>query len=584
MKAERFPPQTIRQYALLADGERGALVGPRGDVAFLCAPQWHDDAVFSSLLGGRGHYAVTPADDHFVWGGHYEQDSLIWTSRWVTENGEVECLEALAAPGDPHSLVLLRRIVARRGDASLRLLLEPRAGFGQHPMTAESDQGTWIGRTGDLHFRWQGGRNVADHDGSLVGEISLPEGEFHDLVLEIADHPLPRVPPDPVDTWERTRSYWDSRQPDLAPTLATADVRHSYAVLRGLTSHHTDGMVGAATTSLPERANSDRNYDYRYAWIRDQCYAGLAAIKVGARDLARHAVSFVSARLLEDGPALRPAYRVDGGPVPDESALPVPGYPGGGARRGNWVNGQFQLDAFGEALQLFAAAEQAEMLDGEHWKAALAAVDAIDQRHADAGAGIWELDDRHWAHSRLSCAAGLRRLASARPASSQARAWSDLADAIVADVDHGCLHPSGRWQRSPEDERVDSSLLVPGLRGAVPPHDARHVGTWEAVKRELTDDLYVYRFRHDDRPLAEAEGAFLLSSFHLALVAHQQGRMVEAVRWFERGRAALGPPGLFTEEYDVVQRQLRGNLPQAFVHALFMEAAHTLADIDVDID
>src|SRR6476619_7858816 len=110
-----FPPETLRQYALLADGERGALVGPRGDIGFLCAPRWHDDAVFSSLLGGPGTYAVTPLESRFVWGGHYEQRSLIWRSRWVGRRGVTECRAALAMQTQRDRLVLLRRAEEREG-------------------------------------------------------------------------------------------------------------------------------------------------------------------------------------------------------------------------------------------------------------------------------------------------------------------------------------------------------------------------------------------------------------------------------------------------------------------------------------
>ncbi|WP_264001054.1 glycoside hydrolase family 15 protein, partial [Mycobacterium pseudoshottsii] len=145
-------------------------------------------------------------------------------------------------------------------------------------------------------------------------------------------------------------------------------------------------------------------------------------------------------------------------------------------------------------------------------------------------------------------------------------------DTILA-ASGDCVHPSGRWQRAPDDPRVDAALLVPALRGAVPPDDPRSTATLRAVLGELEDDGYVYRFRHDERPLAEAEGAFLLCGFWAALACLQQGDMVRATRYFERNRAGCGPPGLFGEEYDVEQRQLRGNLPQAFVHALLIETS-----------
>jgi GH15 family glucan-1,4-alpha-glucosidase len=148
-----------------------------------------------------------------------------------------------------------------------------------------------------------------------------------------------------------------------------------------------------------------------------------------------------------------------------------------------------------------------------------------------------------------------------------------LADRLVEEAGARCVHPSGRWQRAADDERVDASLLLGAIRGAVPAEDPRSRRTLEAVLAELTEDGYCYRYRPDDRPLGKAEGAFLLCGFWMALALSQQGHAVAAGRWFERNRAACGPPGLFAEEYDVTERQLRGNLPQAFVHALLLEAA-----------
>ena len=580
--SDHLSPVPLRQYALLADGERGALVGPHGDIAFLCAPQWHDDAVFSSLLGGRGGYAVTPRSRRYVWGGHYDQDTLIWRSRWVATSGVIECREALAFPGERDRVVLLRRVEATRGDAHVRVLLECRAEFGARPMTVRRGaDGVWEGRTGDLRYRWSGVPHHARLDeGRLVVDLDVPEGASHDLVLEISRGPLPDERPDATSAWERTERAWRDAVPDLDGSVAPGESHHSYAVLRGLTGG-SGAMVAAATTALPERAEQGRNYDYRYAWIRDQCFAGQAAAAVGGHQLLDAAVRFVSERVLEDGPRLRPAYTVDGAPVPDERRLPLPGYPGAPVGVGNRANSQFQLDAFGEALLLLAAADRAGRLDGIGEKAVEALVDAIRRRQDDPDAGIWELEDRRWAHSRLICAAGLRAAADRR-GGDVAATWQKAADHLVDSVDRDCRHPSGRWQRSPDDPGVDAALLLPGLRGAVPVDDPRHLRTLRAVVDDLTDDGYVYRFRQDpDRPLHEAEGAFVLSGFHMSLATLQQGRRAEALRWFERNRGALGPPGLFTEEYDVVQRQMRGNLPQAFVHALLLETAQRLGDAGV---
>jgi alpha,alpha-trehalase len=572
-----FPLHVLSEYALLADGERGILVGPRGDFVWMCAPRWDSDAVFSTLIGAPGVYAVTPADPSFVWGGYYEPGTLIWRSRWVTTAQEIECREALSMPGDPHTAVVLRRVLAIDGDTQVRVFFDPRAGFGRHrPQQVSRRNGVWTARCGPLYLRWSGVPGTARRRGAGTHAlITVPDGGHHDLVLEVSDRPLTGPPADPGLAWQATETAWQQEVPALTGTIADRDACHAYAVMRGLTSAG-GGMAAAATMSLPERAETGRNYDYRYAWIRDQCIAGQAVAAAGAYPLLDSAVGFVAGRLLADGPQLKPAYTVSGGPVPDERQLHVPGYPGSSAKVGNWVNKQFQLDAFGEALLLLAAAARHDRLDRDHWRAVEVAVAAIRERHRDPDAGIWELGEHHWAHSRLACVAGLRAAAAVAPAG-QGAAWSGFADALLAEVTADCLHPSGRWQRAPDDDRVDAALLFPALRGAMPAGDPRALATLDAVHAELGCDGYLYRYRPDERPLGAAEGAFLLCGFTMALALHQQGRETEAARWFERNRASCGPAGLLTEEYDITQRQVRGNAPQAFVHALLLESAQRLA-------
>jgi GH15 family glucan-1,4-alpha-glucosidase len=578
VNATRFPTHVLRDYAMLADGERGIVVGPRGEYVWMCAPSWDSEAVFAALVGGEGLYAVTPEQTPFVWGGHYEPGSLIWRSRWVTGSQMVECREALAVPADPGTAVILRSVEAIDGATRVQVVLDPRAGFGRHRVTHlhRRDDGVWTARCGPLHVRWSGAPDaIRAADGGLEAVIDVDGGGHHDLMLEISENPLRSAPPDADVLWRSTESAWERALPPITGTIADRDARHAYAVLCGMTSH-SGGMVASATMCLPERAEAGRNYDYRYAWIRDQCYAGQAVAALGPHPLLDETVGFVADRLLEDGPGLRPAYTARGGTVPDERDLDLPGYPGGRTRIGNHANKQFQLDAFGEALLLFAAAAGHDRLDAGHWRAVETAANATAERGGDPDAGIWELDERRWTHSRLTCVAGLRAISRHAPAAQAAR-WSSLADRILSDTGAECLHPTGRWQRSPKDERIDSALVMPAIRGALAPDDPRTRATLDAVIDELTGDEFVYRFRIDDLPLGEGEGAFLLCGFAVSLALHQQGDEVRANRWFERSRSACGSPGLLAQEYDVEQRQLRGNLPQAFVHAMLLETAVRLA-------
>jgi GH15 family glucan-1,4-alpha-glucosidase len=499
---------------------------------------------------------------------------LIWRSRWVDHDAVFESRDALASPGDPDRAVVLRRVIAQRGRARVRVVLDARSSFGRGRITDLRREGaSWRGSCGELQVRLIGLSGSATiRDGVIEEVIDLPEGAAHDLVLELSRRPLPEQVETPDALWRRTEGMWRGAVPEHIDGAASTDARHAVALLTGLTSS-TGAMVAAATMSLPEHAEQGRNYDYRYAWIRDQCYAGQAA---GAGrhplPLLDDAVRFVTERLLEDGPDLKPAYTVTGGPVPEQRRLGLPGYPGGVDVLGNHVNAQFQLDSLGESLLLLSTAARHDHLDTDGWRAVEVAAAAIRARRDEPDNGIWELAPKHWTHSALTCVSGLRAIAAHAPARQQ-RDWNDLADSMLARATATQLHPSGRWQRAADDPRIDAALLLGAVRGALPATDPRSAATLDAALTDLGREDFMYRFKPDDRPLGEAEGAFLLCGFITSLALQQRGDRVGAARWFERTRGAYGPPRILSEEFDVRQRQLRGNLPQAFVHALLLETA-----------
>ncbi|HEX3795894.1 MAG TPA: glycoside hydrolase family 15 protein [Acidimicrobiales bacterium] len=355
-------------------------------------------------------------------------------------------------------------------------------------------------------------------------------------------------------------------------------MRRSFAVLRGMTNQ-LGATVAAATTSLPERAEAGRNYDYRYTWVRDTCYIGHAGAAVpGGEEVLDDAVHWVRDRILDDGPDTMPAYQANGGPIPDQQSLGLSGYPGSSDVIGNRVRDQFQLDIFGEALLLFANAASLDRFDSDGWRAAELAIETIGKRQADKDAGIWELRPNQWTHSRLICVAGLRAISEAGAPAQLKSTARLLADQLISDTARSSLHPSGRWQRAPGDERIDASLLLAEIRGALAPDDPRSIATREGVMSELCEDDYLYRYPHAGRRLADVEGAFLVCNFWMSLAKLKAGDVAAGVQWFERTRASCAASGLFSEEFDVAQRQLRGNIPQAFVHALLIECAAVIAD------
>lgn len=570
---------TLQEFAFLADGERGGLLGPAGDVAWLCFPSWADAPVFGRLVGMPGTYQVTPLG-RYTWGGYYEDGSLIRRSRWILTGGAiVECREALALPGTRDRAVLLRRVQGVEGRVRLLARHAPQGCDGEPlPLSERSPEGCWQWQGDGRWLRWSGASSAQpDGEHGAAFEFELGAGEHRDLVLEISTRPFDDPPPPADFLWEETEAGWKRMVPRFDHCASSSEVRLTYAVMRGLTSS-SGGMVAACTSSLPERVDSGRRYDYRYVWIRDQSYAGLAAAAAGDERLLDTTIRFIQDRLLEDGAGLRPFYTAGGAPAPDQRTIDVPGYPGSPSLLvGNQATSQFQLDVFGEALLLLSAGARMGILEAEGWAAAERAASAIEQRWQEADAGIWELDRRWWTHSRLICAAGLRAVARCQPRGDLGPRWLALADQLVAETGRRSLHRDGWWQRSPDDPQPDASLLLAGVRGAVAREDPRTPRTLEEIERRLVSRGHCWRFRPDARPLGDAEGAFNLCGFWMVLALLEQGRTQDAVRWFERATATTGTSGLFAEEYDVTQQQLRGNLPQAFVHAGFMECAARIA-------
>ncbi len=552
--SDRIPPQVLRDYALLADGERGAVVGPHGDIVWLCAPRWDSDAVFTSLIGGAGEYTVTPAGRN-VWGGSYEDGSMIWRSRWVTDNGIIECREALAFPGDPHRVVLLRRIHAVDHAATVTVSLEPRAGYGQHELSdLHCHAGVWTGRSGGLHLRWTGGpgRPPATATGKhCTLEVDLEAGQHHDLVLELSDQPLPEqpgrrrhrldAPPKPPGT--PPSPPWTTCSPPATPAAATPCCGGSPAAAAAWSPPPPpacpSGPKPAATTTTATSGSATSATPGKPSPPPDPTRCSTPPSPSSVTGCSSTATS------------LAPAYTTTGEPVPDQRHLDLAGYPGGYDIIGNWVNQQFQLDAFGEALLLFAAAARHDRLDTEGWRAAEAAAGAIAPtldrtRRRHLGNRQPALDPQP--PDRRGRTARHRRRAPGRgPSRGLAHAWPTTSSPTprrtpCTPTDTGNAHP-----RTPP---WTPRCCCPDLRGAVPADDPRTTATLHAYLRDLTRDGYAYRFRHDDRPLPDAEGSFLLCGFLVALSLHQQHQPVEARAWYERTRAACGPPQLFSEEYD----------------------------------
>ena len=422
-----------------------------------------------------------------------------------------------------------RRPLAGRGSSS------PVGDYGERrPRDLDKlDDGAWTGRLADAQVCWAGGEAAALSPTAMAaGAVLTLTSRRGAPRLRARARRRRRRSANPDRNGRASRRRGGARA-RARGTVAPRDAPHAYAVLAGLTSAG-GGMVAAATMSPSRAGREGRNYDYRYVWIRDQCFAGAGRGQAGPHPLMDDAVRFVPGGCSRTAP-LKPAYTIAGGasPTSASSACRL-----SGRLRHRRQLGQQAVPA--RRLRRVAAAVRRaarhDHLDADGWRAAETAVAAIEQRWREPDAGIWEIDTRRWTHSRLICAAGLRAHRGPAPASEQAARWVALADAIVADTAATrCTRPA--LAALTRTTRVDAALLMPAVRGASPRDDPRTARDAARSRAELTQDGYCYRFRPDERPLGEAEGAFLLCGFLMALPA-PAGRARRAPR---AGSSATAP-------------------------------------------
>jgi GH15 family glucan-1,4-alpha-glucosidase len=351
-------------------------------------------------------------------------------------------------------------------------------------------------------------------------------------------------------------------------------------VLKALTYEPTGGIVAAPTTSLPEQLGGVRNWDYRYCWLRDATFALDALLENGFEDEARAWRSWLLRAVAGDPDDLQIMYGPAGERRLPEYELPwLAGYEGSKpVRVGNGASTQFQLDVYGEVLDVLHQARRREIEpDDQSWAIQRVMLANLERRWGEPDEGIWEVRGprRHFTHSKVMAWVAFDRAVKAveqfgRPG--EAERWRRVRDEIHAEVlERGYSEELGSFVQSYDSDRLDASLLTIPLFGFLPPDDPRVRGTLDAVRRELLVDGFVQRYRHDEEVehvdgLPPGEGAFFLCSFWFVDNLILLGELEEAEEMFERLLALRNDLGLLSEEYDPRAKRLVGNFPQAFSH------------------
>ena len=586
----------IEDYGLIGDLQTAALVGLNGSIDWLCFPRFDSGACFSALLGDEwdGRWLLAPDCKIHRVERCYRDRTLVHELEFHTEAGVVRVIDFMPPRGQEPDVV--RIVEGVEGSVPLRMELVIRFEYGSIvPWVRRAADDMRIAVAGPDALALRTPVPMRGENLRTVAEFTVEPGEREPFVLTwYPSHQ--ETPPaiDPESSLEETCTFWREWLGERSYGGRWEEaVTRSLMVLKALTYQPTGGIVAAATTSLPEQIGGVRNWDYRYCWLRDATFALDALLENGFEEEAQAWRNWLLRAVAGDPADLQIMYGPAGERRLSERELPwLTGYEGSKpVRVGNGASKQFQLDVFGEVMDVLHQARRRDIAPGdESWALQRVLLADLEQRWHEPDEGIWEVRGprRHFTHSKVMAWVAFDRGVKAVEEFAREGAvdrWRAARDEIHAEVlDQGFDEQLGSFVQYYGSQRVDASLLTIPLFGFLPPDDARVRGTLEAVRRELLVDGFVQRYRHDEEVeqvdgLPPGEGAFFLCSFwfvdNLALL----GELDEAKEMFERLVALSNDLGLLSEEYDPALGRLIGNFPQAFSHiglvntALLLEKA-----------
>ncbi len=596
--SERTP--AIGSYGLIGDCHSAALVSADGSIDWCCLPRFDSGSCFGRLLDRErgGFCAVSLADGDASWqSSGYLDDTLVLESALEGPRGMVRVRDFLAMR--EHGAMeprreLIRLLECERGSAEVRVEVAPRFDYGTvRPWLrrAATDVFTAIGGNDGL-LVWSDGEFGVERE-ALVAHRRIHAGERLRLLIRfVRPHLLEReqMAVDGGEVDERLQEtiawwrVWRERLSDDGPDHGA--VVRSALTLKALTYAPTGAIVAAPTTSLPETIGGERNWDYRYSWVRDSTLAAHALAELGCEREAgrfRHFIVRSSAGHAED---LQILFGLGGERRIGEEELDLEGYRGSRpVRVGNGATRQLQLDAFGEILNLaWRWHRRGHSPDDDEWRFFSELVDRAVQRWSEPDRGIWEWRERprHFVHSKACCWAAVDRglgLAGECARKAPTRRWEKAREEIREAIEtRGYDSERGVFVQCFDEPALDAALLLLPTVGFIAFDDERMVRTTDAVREELDAEGFLYRYREDD-DLSGQEGAFLACSFWLAECYARQGRLVQAREVFDRAMGAASPLGLFSEQIDPASGELLGNYPQALTHLSHVAAAFALREM-----
>ena len=596
-------PGWIEDYGLIGDGRTVALVRRNGSIDWGCWPRMDSQAHFAALLGTaeNGRWLLAPeGEGEIETTRRYEEGSLVLVTEHRAAGGVVRVIDLMPMDGDVSSL--LRIVEGVEGEVAMRCEIALRPDYGRtipwvERMEDREGRHVWRAIAGENLFVIESPIDLKGEAMRTVGAFTARQGERRAFRISYggshADLPPSR---DPERCLEVTRRYWRrfaSRFDNFAkdePVWRDAILR-SLVTLKALAYMDTGGIAAAPTTSLPEALGGERNWDYRYCWLRDAAFTLTAFMRAGYTKEACAWRDWLVRAIAGTADQTQIMYGLAGERVLVEWEVDwLPGYEGSTpVRVGNAAAEQFQLDVFGETIDALQKADDLGIPHHERGEALRREImDFLAGKWRERDDGIWEIRGprQHYTHSKALCWVAFDHAARHEAEEGEpdrAERYRAIADEIHAEVcDKGFDHERGTFVQHYGSDRLDASLLLLPIYGFLPADDPRMAGTVEAIEEELIADGFVHRYQTGDGldGLDGEEGTFVICTYWLARIYAKQGRTDEARALFEKLLLIRNDLGLLAEEYDPKSGRQLGNFPQAFSHVGLINTAAEIVDAE----
>jgi GH15 family glucan-1,4-alpha-glucosidase len=605
-----FPP--IADYGFLSDCEATALIAPSGNVEWLCLPRVDSPSVFGAMLDrDAGGFRFGPEDVTVPADRRYLPGTMILETSWGTSTGWIIVRDVLLmgpwderprrptthrrAPTDYDAEHILLRIVrCVNGSVQLTLDCEPVFDYGQRLGTwryagKTFKQGLCTAEGADVRLTLTSDMNIGFEGPKAIARTLMKQGDVRFCALSWGDRKPPRSHEEAYRRLVWTAHHWQHwlARGEFPDHPWRAFLQRSALTLKGLTYAPTGAVVAAPTTSLPETPGGERNWDYRYSWIRDSTFAMWGLYTLGFDWEADDFLYFIY-DAASDGP-LQVVYGVGGERDLPERALDLHGYEASRpVRVGNGAATQQQHDVWGALLDsVYLHTRSRDRLDERVWPILVRQVEAAIEHWREPDRGVWEVrgDPKHFTSSKLMCWVALdrgARLARLRDDAELAATWQSIADEIHADICANGLDKRGVFTQSYGSDALDASLLLMPLVRFLPADDPRIRATVLAIADELAVDGLVLRYRTEetDDGLSGSEGAFTICSFWLVSALVEIGEVRRGRKLCEKLLGYASPLGLYAEEIDPETGRHLGNFPQAFTHLALINAVVHVIEVE----